>query len=672
MITRTAAGILSALMLLVLARFLAQPDTLRLFTIPAVLLFTVFGWIRPSMGLYPLIFLLPLTPLVPHVRGVANFSLVEVMWWALCMGRAARRAIDPRPLRLPPPPSWSTLVLLTVVVCGSAAVRLLRNAQWADPIVWRVLWDDLGHFFRWSQESRLMPLRAAVVWLEGVAFLDLVRRNAPRDSFQRRIRILLILSLTFVVLISLHQFALAMTLGDGAPETLAAWQVEPDWLPDAITDRWTIRAVHGPWPDVNSFASYLLMCFPLLLSAFVLSRNVFGRALLMLLGAGTALVLVLTFSRIALLWLPITLLIWLLLSRARLRRLWEWVERRGRLVVISALVAAMALLGLLLGSDRGAQAVEHALQTAPAERLNVALKGRVNIWRKALAMTHEAPILGVGWGSFHERAAHYHHREADTTSWGESVWNPVHENAHNQFLQILAESGVVGLGLTLLLMLQWLGIALRSAVWGKGGDRWTARALMASVIALAGTLLTGHALLLIEMHFLFWVLVGIAFIRPRGPNLPRPPQVPPPWSGRAQVALIALIAIFAVRAWNARGAPDLHPWSVGLHPVETEALSGHTFQWTTGHAALMLRNIQGDCGFHLSNARPDLAPVTVEVWINGELRDRVTPPDNHWWPYRFDLPDVSPNATYRLDLRPLQIYPDGDRELGIRLRAVSY
>lgn len=661
---RLGAGLLALLMAVVLARFLALWDVLRLFTAPMALGFLVLGWVRPSMGLYPITFFLPLLPLMPFVHGVANFSLAEIAWWAMCIGQLTRFAFSPRPPKPPPPPSWPLLTLLTVAVAGSAIVRLMRNFLWSDPIAWLNLWEQLPEFFRWPQESRFYALRSAAVWLESVAFLALIRRHAPRDNFQRRMGTLLILSLTAVALLSLHQVLTAPVLD--------AWQLEVDWLPAWLPIQY---ALHGPWPDVNSFASYLLLALPFVLSMFVLSRNVFARAMLLVLGAGTVTMILLTFSRIAWIWMPMAVGLWILFSRGRSRALFRWVEGRGRLILAAGTLGLIAGLTVLVWPERGIALVTRVAESPVGDHLNVVLKGRINLWERALRVAHEDPLFGCGQGSFFDRGAYHNRREAGVTSWGQEVWNPPAENAHNQFLQIFTETGAVGLALALFLMGQWLRIALRVAAWGKGADRWTARALIAGVLALGGTLLTGHALLVTEMLFLFWVFVGLAFIRPRGPGLPRTGRVPPPWSGRAQVALVVLIAVTVIRAWAVRGAPELVMYATGLHPPEPDGTNGFVFQWTRDEATLMVRNLRGECAFFLSNARLDQHPVDVEVTVNGEFRERVRPAGYHWWPYRFPV-DLPPNTVYRVHLRVLDTFRNPsdatDRVLGIRLRDVSY
>jgi hypothetical protein len=660
---------------LVAVRFLAQPDSLWAFTAPMAVLFVLFGWVRPTLSLYPLILALPLLLMVPHVRGVANFSLIEVAWWSVCIGALVRRSVAPKRERSAPAPTWPVLTLLTLVICGSAAVRLARSFLWNDGVVWQLLWDALGDFFRLSQESRLYPLRAAVIWLEGLAFLALVRRNATRAGFQQRVRVLLMISLTLVVSISLHQLVLGLALGADAPQVLSDWQVKPDWVPGTVTDLLPgLRRIHATWPDVNSFASYLLMAFAMVLSAVVLGRSIVPRAMLLTLGLAAALVLLLTFSRIAWLWFPVTIAVWWRLSRVRSRQLWDSMERRrNRRWVTAGFAAALALIALVLFAEPVSRAVLAFPETRIGERLNVILKGRLTLWETALRMAQRHPLLGEGWGSFYAESLALHRPEAFATSQGAPLWNPAQENAHSQYLQTLAEIGLLGVALMGLMIGQWLRVCLRALAWGRGEQRWSVRGLVAAVAALGGTLLTGHALLLIEVLLLFWLAVGLAFVKLPRPSRPVLRPTPLGWRRATVVAAGALTVLFGVRVWQCRNAPDLADYGVGFTDPITESSVVDDFRWTREHASLVVRNLDGELRFSLSNARPDREPVTVDLFVEGALIDSFSPPDHHWWPVRHVV-DVPPGEPYRIDFQ-VHFPPESDWEdqgLGVRISGLRH
>ncbi|MBA3326934.1 MAG: O-antigen ligase family protein, partial [Solirubrobacterales bacterium] len=95
---------------------------------------------------------------------------------------------------------------------------------------------------------------------------------------------------------------------------------------------------------------------------------------------------------------------------------------------------------------------------------------RVLLWKSAIAIGGERPVVGAGIGNFPEAYAGV--RGPDTTGGDRPLLNqgdgetlPFH--AHNAFLTVLAEQGVLGLGALLVLGALALGSALATA---RGAD----------------------------------------------------------------------------------------------------------------------------------------------------------------------------------------------------------
>ncbi len=87
------------------------------------------------------------------------------------------------------------------------------------------------------------------------------------------------------------------------------------------------------------------------------------------------------------------------------------------------------------------------------------------------------------------------------------AWDYGFENAHNNFLQIGAELGLVGLGL----FVAWVGTGLVRAVRALARQPRDARLLgvTCGVAAFVGTWLGGHPLLVSEVAFPFWIQFGL-------------------------------------------------------------------------------------------------------------------------------------------------------------------
>jgi len=139
-------------------------------------------------------------------------------------------------------------------------------------------------------------------------------------------------------------------------------------------------------------------------------------------------------------------------------------RRRATLLMLGALAAA-ACLAFALAPDLRRQATEMFATTGE----NAA---RIEIYRANLDIVHERPIFGVGFGRYQRAAPPYYvaHPEADR-----------HSHAHNDYLQIAAEAGLVGLAAFSLLYATalrkgWAAIrrAATPEVWAVAVGAWIA------------------------------------------------------------------------------------------------------------------------------------------------------------------------------------------------------
>lgn len=216
----------------------------------------------------------------------------------------------------------------------------------------------------------------------------------------------------------------------------------------------------GPIGEANDFAYVLATAAPL---AFYLAwRKREHRALWLVASVVLLFTIALTFSRGAFVGLA-------------LAGLWAAMHNRTIAKGVVAAVAAVAVLGgALLAID--SQWVNERLnaKTAVADE-NWA--SREALWRGAIDMFREEPLLGVGSGLYRYRAAEFVHDEP----WG--IVEPV---AHNAYLEILAEDGAIGLSLFVAFIAgSWVTLvrARRAARRADDADgSWFALAVQASAI----------------------------------------------------------------------------------------------------------------------------------------------------------------------------------------------
>ncbi len=94
---------------------------------------------------------------------------------------------------------------------------------------------------------------------------------------------------------------------------------------------------------------------------------------------------------------------------------------------------------------------ENFAESIPEER-KIGINARVNAWQNTLAMIYDRPISGTGLANWDIYYPLYHSRIAKGHTFGEGQQL---KNAHNDYLTILSELGVIGF-LVLLAMAFWL------------------------------------------------------------------------------------------------------------------------------------------------------------------------------------------------------------------------
>jgi putative inorganic carbon (hco3(-)) transporter len=242
--------------------------------------------------------------------------------------------------------------------------------------------------------------------------------------------------------------------------------------PSAFELQGALRAF-GHFDQPNPFAGYLTIVLPLA-ACMALSRANSRRFRLVSGGCAVLVAAGIGLSQSRGAWLGA------IVACAALLLMWSPASRR--LLVPAALsacvIVGLALSGLLPSSvlDRLSQAVEYFgvfdVRTVTATPENWAVVERMAHWQAGWSMFLDHPLLGVGAGNYGDAYPGYY-----VGSWVEPLGH-----AHNYYLNMLAELGLVGGTLLLLL----LAVAFRdfgAGVLGsvhRHGDFW--RATLAGVV----------------------------------------------------------------------------------------------------------------------------------------------------------------------------------------------
>jgi O-antigen ligase len=155
---------------------------------------------------------------------------------------------------------------------------------------------------------------------------------------------------------------------------------------------------------------------------------------------------------------------WLMYGLVMVASGWRRLGRNKLLIVM----AAGALLGSLLAFSFSAQFADRIERSAEifsgdAHGLDEALSGRWSIWRAAAGMIAAHPINGVGTRGFRDAYAKYAAPDDFWLSRGQS--GALH--AHQIVMEVLAETGLIGLGIWLM----GAALALRAWRWAMPAAR---------------------------------------------------------------------------------------------------------------------------------------------------------------------------------------------------------
>jgi len=618
--TRILAGAIAAVLALWLVAFVCQRETSMRPTWwlepPLAMLFTFLGWRRWRVVVDIAVVALPLFILLPKGLGVPNFSVVELTLLAGGLGGALRVARTGQ-FRWLATPLTPYLALMGLIAVLSSALFFLRWFGVLNSVFPRVLLGQWVGVFQMDKFSDFHALRAALTLIEGFVFFHVVvaRVRDFRDS-----RHLVQLSLLSAVIVAVF----------GIGQYFTSWnrvEFEP-W-------RWRINST---FPDVNSLASFLVASLFMLLPLLTVSRGWRPRGMAWWVLPVLLISLLMARSRIALAAVVLTLPLYAVLAgeRFRLEKPVVWLFRKRQFLAIVYVLVLIVLGFLFLRLDWLAHTDLEWTRSSGA--VAQALKGRLNIWRSAFYTLAEAPGFGCGIGTFFKFLVL--HREFYGAP-GEWNWNPTFENAHNYFLQLLAETGIVGGGLFLLIVGLLLYQGMRAVVMHRGEERVIFAGVLSGIVVFLLTCLTGHPLLIVDVNLWFWFLAALLFL----PHAAESVEFAADQARRRGFRWFLLAVILLVAAGRWADAIKPRPtvfYGYGIHELEFDR-SGqdpYAFQWLEKRAVGRLYQGTPDLEFSLRNVWGEQRPLTVTIRLNGRDLDRVYLADRRWRLCSYRLPEA--------------------------------
>ena len=416
--------------------------------------------VRPRYGLMMVAALLPLATQIQVLSGspfsgaeTAELILVPFLFAATLRASLSAPA---QPTRL----GWPALLLATTAL-ASAIVELFVTA--GPPIL-----PTLGeHYNRtyYSDPASFGNLRYAIRWTEGLLLAVIAERTLRHDPAAREA----VTRLLIIGALAAAAFAV-LRLSEVSIRTLEPWSTAYRYLR-------TLR-INPHYGDANAAGSFYVL---FLAPAVWLAWQRGWRWLLPFLPIGL-LALSMTGSRAAIGAGVIGVAV-----------AWSAYRRpRPRVLVLALSLTLLASTVLVSQYSRN--------RAAPSTAAGI----RVELGMIGLRLTAERPLFGVGIGRFKSASA-----ASITPQFAERFPAAARgENAHNQFVQIAAELGMVGFFAFVWLLAipaHDLGVAIATTRAAAGPT-----AMACGLLAFLLTCLMGHPLLVVQVLFPFFAALGAA------------------------------------------------------------------------------------------------------------------------------------------------------------------
>jgi O-antigen ligase len=596
----------------------------------------IWAAFSPSTALLAVVGLVPLGHvLVVSVWHVYPFNLGEALVLVFVAGYlwAERRRMVSGAAPADPiaAPAW----LFAVIVVASCAVQYEIVQLWHDyPI------DYAKSFVRFMATDylSLVPdprtwvdgrgfVSTAALLLEGIVLFRIARRLVSRGpALSRRLTTVVAVAGALVALLSFtNVWAVATERGRAVTRLMRV-------------RRWSSPAI----PSLDGVGTYFVLV------AFLALATSAGVPPLVPLVSGVIVLagMALTQTRAAIIagmMGVIAMLVW----RAGLRYKWA---RPSRVLMAAALVAIPTALAVIVFNPL------HVL----ASRLEIAVRMRVLFAQAGLHMFATAPVTGVGIGQYELHYWDFVPRDILRFSAKTS-------NAHNYFLWMGAELGLVGL-----LVFVWLlGAAIWRGWWrlrAAPDDRW----LLGSLTGLVMFIITwsvGQPLGVPPIAYTFWIALGAVAGYADSFRDPQP-RKRRPFVARLALALVAVFAIASIPARIAtqRAEIDMSRIAYGFDNACWE--KGNSC-WARSQARFFLRSSDTVAALPVA-ATEAAAPMgaIVDVFVEGRFVERQVLADHESHTITLTAPSPSP-PFWRVDLRVTPIDPQAGVPGDTRLLAVS-
>jgi len=274
-----------------------------------------------------------------------------------------------------------------------------------------------------------------------------------------------------------------------------------------------VYKVMGILGNVNYFAEYLIIILPLAISLFFVTSSKIKKILLLIgiLVMGSSLMY--TFTRSSYLGFGISLIFMFLLFL--ICRGKTFIKENKKIFIL--ILVAILLIGFLFVIPNpldkpGTYIYKIKARTSiPALKKAYTVGRRRAIWELTLMMIKDHPLLGSGVGTFKYNTLSYQAKFFEQGDNRSIYPHGFAKDVHNEYLQLGAELGIIGLGIFIWIMICYFYYACK--ILKETKDKYQQGmiiGLMGSILAVLIDAIFGFPLHLPATLVLFWLFLGIS------------------------------------------------------------------------------------------------------------------------------------------------------------------
>ena len=297
-------------------------------------------------------------------------------------------------------------------------------------------------------------------------------------------------------------------------------------------------------------------------------------------------------------------------------------SRVARNVGVAAAVATAAVVATAYTFEFIPRSLESSLfrLLERPEEATLSNSIRLRLWAVTMRMWQDAPMFGIGEGSFGWRFTEYAPPDS-------ALYTTVHADAHSTWMQILATRGAMGV--IAFGMLIWVVVRALTTRRAPSSDYGVTLGVALSLVAFLVYSTVQGMFYLQGIQVLFWFLVCLAAAgdpaaraaaAARGGGSRRWPLI----AAAAAVALV--IQGFTARPAFARASEQIARQPRGFYPVERGAQADRSWRWSAGKQGtlcLQPRSSRAVVLLAAGDPRPDTYPRTVTLRIGDEIIQRI-------------------------------------------------